>query len=1033
MASGHLDDIFARAAATAPNLYTINSARPFLYDLAALLLDRYAADPAGLADVIIFLPTRRAVRALQDAFLAAAGDAPKATLLPRIRTLGDIGEDDFLGVTDLPGLTDLPPAISPLERKLVLARFIYAKEQWQADDLGAKPSWASALTAAGELAALLDSFYTEQISFEKLQDLVPAHFASHWQVSLKFLDIVASQWPAYLEAQGQLDPSDYRRQLIDGLVSLWDKVQGGTPPDHPLIIAGSTGSMPAVARLMRLVASLPQGAVILPGLDLEMDDAAWQQIEDPHPQAGFRHLLQDWFDNWPRRDVAEWPSVAATPKGTGRQRLISLALRPAEATDDWLRLLDAFSATEDLQQATASLRIAELDDEADEALAIALAMRGVLSDPGKTAILVTPDRVLGRRVSARLHRWGIQLDDSAGVPFANTLRGNFLRLVAAWLEDVANPVNLLTLLKHPLCAVGYSAAELYQLVRQLDLSLRGMRPGEGFDGLRRKLEGGPEWDALEPDTEDPRQAEQQARWRNISPLIDRLEKIASDFQHADDSGHALLQAHIQCAEALATTDEEAGHTRLWAYEDGDAGATLMDSLLGQAALLPQVTKSDWAALFDALIAGTAVRLRGGTNPRLMILGPLEARLQQADLMILGGLNEGVWPDGSAIDPFLSRGMRQQLGLPSLERRIGLSAHDFAQAATAKEVLLTRAKRVSRSPAKPSRWLLRLQNILRAVDLLETADHSPYYHSLIQQIDRPEKVAPAAAPGPCPPVEARPTVFGVTAIEKLMRDPYSIFASRILKLRRLDPLDADLDLAVRGRFYHYLYARFAKDWPKKMPADPARELHQMAEELFERASMSPVLQAFWQAQLTESFNWFINFHGHTLSQGQPAVIEGKGAWQVDIAGREHALTARADRIDKQPDGLFIYDYKTGRVPSQKQGEFFSPQLQLTAIIAAHQGFDKTDDTRTAGYAFVKVLNRRGSAVLGTPDDTVLTGETAQASKEEALDGVLQLLAHYQEASTPYLSQPRAFYKDDYGDYDHLARRAEWAVASGEEGG
>ena len=1034
-----MQDIFSLQDKALPNVFTIASARSFLFDFASILLNHYKDDPIGLVDVRVFLPTRRVARGLEEAFLKAAGPNPKTTLLPIIRTLGDVVEDDLLHNPVISGgmgaEIDLLPPVSAMERRLVLAKYIFRKDHWQVDEMGRGPNWATALFVADELAGLLESFYTEQISFDQLPSLVPEYFADHWQVSLKFLEIVTQQWPAYLAQRQRLDPADYRRQLLDSLKKSWDPAMGGTLPDHPVIIAGSTGSMPAVARLMRHVAGLPKGAVILPGFEPGMDDVVWNNIEDPHPQAGFKHLLENYFENLPRRNILPWPSLAKKSTGSNRQKLLALALRPAEATGDWLHQLEQLSQEIDLPKTVQRLSIAEADDEADEALTISIAMRETLSIPGKTAILVTPDRVLGRRVSSRLQRWGIMLDDSAGVPFANTLRGNFLRLVADWVQDVADPVNLLALLKHPLCRVGFETSKCSAMVQQLDLSLRGFRPGEGFAGLRRKLEGGPEWDALEDAEASLNETTQNARWQIIRPLMDRLAEIADNFFQTivvqGETGCIFLAAHLRCAEQLCASDSENGASSLWAYEDGSAGAQLMGNLLEQDSLLPPATIETWPALFEGLIAGAAVRLRKGANPRLMILGPLEARLQQADLMILGGLNDGVWPDEAATDPFLSRGMRRQLGLPSPERKIGLAAHDFAQCAAAPEILLTRSKRKGRSPAKPSRWLVRLMNILRAKDLLKNVDKTSYYAALIQHLDRPEIVRPAAAPGPCPPVTSRPTTFGVTTIERLMRDPYSIFASHILGLRRLDPLDADLDFAMRGRFYHYLYARFTNVWDKEMPKQPEAVLAGYAQELFERANLSPVLQAFWQSQMEDSFQWFSNFHQMCLEAGVPVILEGKGSWKIDIKGQSHKLTARVDRIDQQGSGLFIYDYKTGHVPTIKQSDTFSPQLQLTALIAEQGGFTDIGVKPVTGFGFVKVLNRKGQAIFGKPDDTAMTGDEALESKQNAEKGVIALLQHYQEPSTPYLSQPRAFYLNIYGDYDHLARRAEWAIGAGDD--
>lgn len=1022
-------------------VFTMAPYRPFLIDLARALLSKYADQPTDLAQVMVFLPTRRAARALGEAFLTVAGAAPAATLLPRIRTLGDLGDDDFLadsmaGVSAEQGqpFADLAPAISSLERRLILARFIHRHKQWLDKMGGASARWSVALHAADELASMLDSFYTEQISFEELAALVPEQFSQHWQNSLKFLKIITEEWPDYLAARDCLDPADHRRLLIDRLSASWCPEQGGRPPRHPVLIAGSTGSMPAVARLMRLVANLPQGAVLLPGLDCTLDDAAWQEIEDPHPQAGLKCLLEKYFEDLPRSAVPAWPTLEeGVVQADYRSELLSLALRPAKATDDWhLQVQEAQTV---LKSAVEGLSLVEAMDEASEAQIIALAMREALEVPGKRSILVTPDRGLARRVSARLERWGIRLDDSAGVPFANSLRGNFLRLVATWLADVSDPVGLLCLLKHPLCRAGMGGSEFAVCVQALDLSLRGLRPGPGFDGLRAHLTTGSAWDALclrgqDEELPDRRAQENAARWKLLSPLIDRLEEIAAPFLLSGVTMKALLAGHIAAAEKLCAGGREGGAARLWAYEDGEVGAALMARLDEQIDLLPEIEKGEYSDVFESLIAGVPVRLRGGSHPRLLILGPLEARLQQADLIILGGLNERIWPDDSKADAFLSRPMRAQLGLPSHQRRVGLSAHDFAQNASAVEVLLTRAKRVGRSPTKPSRWVVRLKNILKKAQLLDALDQTQRYETWAKAMDAPEKMQLINPPAPCPPAAARPRHLPVTAIEKLLRDPYAIFASRILKLYPLDELDIDPSYAIRGRFYHSVFAQFAYDYAQEMPTSPVTILHKRADQLFERTRLNGSVQAFWRARMAVSFEWFVRFHAQMMQVGHAKVVEGKGRWAFPLGGENFTLEARADRIDLCPDGAFIIDYKTGAIPTGRQDKTFVPQLPLTALIVAENGFADLLTQDVAGYAYIKVLNRKdGDDLRG--DNMWVDGATVRDAMADTKASLMHLLQHYANPSTPYLSQPRPFYRDDYGTYDDLARRGEWLTEMEDE--
>ena len=1022
----------AELTSPTPALYTIAPGRGFLDDLAGTLLASHKGDPAGLADVTVFLPTRRAARALADAFLRAAGPSPAATLLPHIRTLGDLGEDEALDT--MPEAMDLPPPIEAASRRLTLARLVFQRQQAEAaGEHAPAASWTTALSAADELCGLLDSFYTEEVSFDALADLVPERFADHWQRSLDFLKIVTETWPSYLSATGHLDPAEHRRRTIDALAAAWNPAADGTPPRGPVIIAGSTGSMPAVARLMALVATLPQGAVILPGLDTSLDAAAWGQIDDPHPQAGLKLLLERHFPTVTPADIPAWPAPDSDDPMTERRGLLTLALRPAEATGDWLEQLEKMGNAH-VAAASKGLSLVEAPDEEAEAQAIAIALREVLETPERTAVLVTPDRQLARRVSARLARWGIALDDSAGVPFANTPRGNFLRLVAAWLEAPHDPLSLMAMLKHPLCRAGLPASDYYPAVTAMDFALRGQPPGTRFDALIDRLRHAADWDALSmaEDNDEPVHAPGNAPadgryWPIIEPLADRLSPLAGTLEEAGPSLQGRLSAHLEVAQILASRDDLPGEDILWSREDGEAGATLTGRLLTALADLPSANETSYTDVFTALIAGTPVRPRGGAHPRLRILGPLEARLQRADLVILGGLNEGVWPDEQSGDPFLSRPMRRALGLPSPERQVGLAAHDFAQLAAAPAVLLTRARRAGRAPARPSRWIVRLKNVLLATGLIDTVDETPRLMGWASAIDHAGPPQPARAPKPCPPLEDRPTHLSVTAVEKLLRDPYGIYARYILGLKKLEPLSRDINNALKGRFYHHLFARFVLEHRDTLPDNPVRVLTSYADELFDRAGLAPAVRAFWHTRMADSFDWFAGWEAARRAEGTPAVIEGHGSTLIDAGDLGVTLTARADRIDRLHHGsTMIYDYKTGTVPTVKQAATFSPQLQLTGLILERGGFNALEETRLGGFGFIKVLNRKGDK-----DDTVVIGDEAREKMVEAEEGLVELLSWFSDPDTPYLSQPRPFYRNDYGDFDHLARRGEWAVSGGDD--
>jgi ATP-dependent helicase/nuclease subunit B len=981
----------------APKVFAVRQGVAVVDAVAHELLRRHGDDPLALARVTVLLPTRRGCRSLREAFLRLAGGRP--ILLPRIAPIGDLDADDALtpGASDMPepaAAAELPPAIPDLRRKLLLARLILAKDR---PSVG--PDQAAWL--AGDLARLLDQLQTERLSFDGFDGLVPGDLAEHWQQTLEFLRIVRERWPDLLSAEAALDPAERRNLALEAQAAAW----AAAPPADPVIAAGSTGSIPATAGLLAAIAGLPAGAVVLPGLDRELDDESWDALDDGHPQFAMARLLARL--GLDRRAVADWPLPPAEGPRPDRRRLVRETMRPPATTEAW-------RAVDDLGPlATAGLTRIDCPTPREEAGVAALLMREALEVPGKTVALVTPDRGLARRVAAELRRWHLQVDDSAGRPLADTAVGGYLRLAAACALEQAAPVALLSLLKHPLAAGGRRLGAFRREVRALERAvLRGPRPAPGFAGLKAALL------ALARDGEGA-----GATCARLTAWLTGIERLAGGFfarVGTEASLADLLHAHIGFAEALAATDEAPGAERLWRHDDGEAAAALVDELRDAAADFPVVAAGRWPALFEALMAGRAVRPAWGDHPRLFVWGPLEARLQQADRLILGGLNEGVWPPDPAADPWLSRPMRAALGLPPPERRIGLSAHDFAQALAAPEVFLTRAARVEGAPTVPSRWLQRLDAVLDAAGE-RLAAGEPYLHWQ-QRLDRPAAVTPCGPPAPRPPPAARPRGLSVTEIGTWMTDPYAIYARRVLRLEKLDPIDADPGAAERGMIVHDALKAFFDECLHGLPPEPLERLMLAGAEAFARIDAFPGVRVFWWSRFQRIAQWIVAEEMRREGHARP--IAGEVPGRLELAGRAgpFALRARADRVDRLTGGgLAIVDYKTGGVPSGKEVERgFAPQLPLEAAIARAGGFEGVPAAPVEELAFWRLGG-------GDPPGEAKSLKEPATLVEQALDGLKRLIDEFDDPATAYLSQPRAGRPPRFTDYAHLARVEEWAVA------
>lgn len=981
-----------------PAIYTIPPRLSFVDSLAATLIESHESDPAALSDALILVPTRRATRALRDAFLRAGGGG--ALLLPRIRALGDSDEEELIMASPTAmaaGDFNLPPAISPLRRQLLLTQLIM---RWRRS--GARgPDWdaAQAAALALELARLIDQVQTEGLAFDRLAGLVPATYAEHWRITVDFLTIVSVHWPRILADEGLMDPVERRNRLVDLQLDLWRR----QPPRELVIAAGSTGSIPATARLLSAIARINSGAVVLPGLDLGMDEESWDAIEAAHPQSGMKQLLDRMAAS--RDDVSPWPeagNAAATTAGGGggREAIISEALLPAQTTDSWSRMgaIDP--------EAIRGLARIDAPGPRQEAALIALMMREALETPGRTAALVTPDRRLARRVATEIRRWDIEIDDSAGMALAETNPGAYFRLLAVMIREKAAPVPLLAFLKHPLAAGGLSPETFATRVRRLEIMLlRGPRPAPGLKGLRL---------ALAKVTDD---GEFTGWLEGLTQLLGPLE--TSQGKSAISLGD-LVRHHVIAAEQIATSDRQGGAARLWAGEAGETLARFIGGLLDAADCLPQIDGASYPALVDRLMEGEVVRPRFGKHPRLNIWGPLEARMQRADLLILGALNEGTWPAEAEAGPWLSRPMRVDFGLQPPERRIGLSAHDFAQAANAPNVVLTRSEKVDGTPTVPSRWLERLENLIG-----DTSPGSRDWLHWVDRIDDPGALEPVKPPCPRPPVAARPSKLSVTQIETWMCDPYALFARHILKLRPLDAIDADPGAAEQGSFIHKALDAFMRAHPDQLPGDALGHLLECGRKAFGEALDRPSVWSFWWPRFERVAAWFVANEMVSRDQARTVGTEISGALDLVVQGRTFTLTAKADRIDRLTDGgLCIIDYKTGSIPSGKRlVAGFSPQLPLEAFMAEDGAFPGIDAGSTIDrLAFWHLTGRQPAAEIKT------VREDPSELAARARDGLERLIRIFDDPRTPYLSNPSPAHAG-YGEYDHLARLREWSSASG----
>ena len=929
--------------------------------------------PEALARAELIVNTSRMARRVRSLF-----DTGPAMLLPRMLLLTDLAQRATLD--------GLPPALPPLRRRLELSQLI-AKLLDAQPDLASR---ASLYDLSDSLAALIDEMQGEGVSTDTIRTLDVSDMSGHWARAQAFIGI-ADEFTGLHE--GAMDAQARQRQVVLNLIEQWQD----SPPQHPVILAGSTGSRGTTLMLMQAIARLPQGAVVLPGFDFDQPEHVWSGLDDPlisedHPQYRFHKLMKD-LELSPG-DVQPWTDTP--PVSPERNRLVSLALRPAPVTDAWMSEGPLLTG---LGKATENVTLIEAPSPRAEALAIALRLRQAAED-GQTAALITPDRMLTRQVSAALDRWDILPDDSAGQPLQLSPPGRFLRHVAGLFCKPLACDSLLTLLKHPLTHDGADRGDHLRQTRELELSLRRNGPpfpdAAAFAGFENGRDLTPGWTA----------------W------------LSACFADQEIAGTLPLTGWVErlrgLAERIAAGSQAEGAGTLWDKKAGQAALACIENLEAEAPYGGEMSARDFADLLGALLSQGEVRDRDAPYGSIMIWGTLEARVQGADLVILGGLNEGSWPEAASPDPWLNRQLRNQAGLLLPERRIGLSAHDFQQAIAAPEVWLTRAERSEEADTVPSRWLNRLTNLLSGLPdqggraSLETMRaKGRQWLGWAEALEEPTPLPQYPRPSPCPPVAARPRRLTITEIPRLIRDPYAIYAKHVLRLKPLNPLVQEPDALLRGIVVHEVFEHFIKE----AQADPSllttSHLIGKTRELLEIHVPWPVARILWHSRIRKIAGDFVLAEQERQARAKPVAFEAKGSARLDPL--DFTIACRADRIDMDDRGfLHLYDYKTGTPPSETQQKKFEKQLLIEAAMAEEGAFDDLGAAEVARALFIGLGSKLSEVRAPLEDEP----------PAKIWDELRTLIGAYFEPDQGYSSR-RMVHRDDIaGDYDHLARYGEW---------
>ncbi len=983
------------------NVFNISPRYPFLDVLARYVIETAKEQNLNIANDLILLPTRRACRHLKEIFLLLSEN--KATLIPTILPLGDIDENGFAFLDyDTINLDEnLPKPITTIERNLILSKLVKQKMS----DISEEQAYSLAV----DLAHLMDTVEMEELSFDNLKNIVPDKYSKHWQETLEFLKIITENYPLILKEQNLLNPVDYKVKLIKQQINLWKSF----PPKGRIFAAGSTGSLVPISYMLKYIASIDNGYLILPGLDKNISDSDFDFLTSDypnsnqnHPQYGLLKLIKGL-----NLKINEVPNLPLYKKDydvvdVDREKLSSCIMISSDMNSNWQNLSFKENVLENVTEI-------ELQNEADEVFAISSLLRKSIEE-NKKALLITPDRKIAKSVASKLKSWNIIVDDSAGIPASDTITGNYIILILKMIYDNFSPYSLLAVLKHKYTHLGYNKNELNNIINSLENNV--LCGKFGIDNLDRMLS----YEQCPIDVE--------ILLNKIKALCSEYISLMSDIDKY--SIYDLFIKHLKLVENFVSGPNIDFNEILWS---SDIHIELSKELKSFIAALKEIKNKEYSISIDEMTASAYfifisnyllslnLRITNGIHPNIAIMNSIEARLIDADLYIMAGLNEDTFPAVISDDPWMNRPMKAEFKLPLPERKIGLSSHDFVEFFCKKNVVMTHSQKVKGVNTITSRWLTKLSAIVEIAKIKWDNSLSQEVLYWIKNFETKVIGNRCKQPSPCPPIEARPKELSATWIEKWYRDPYIIFANKILGLEKIKDINPTIGGAEFGDIIHNAVQKF-----KECNFSTEEELLNLM--VKESLSIMSINQNdFWLQRFKSIAKSFIQFEKKYKNDVKLSILENEGKYKISD---NFTIKAKADRIDVLNNNTCaVYDYKTGTIPYKKSVlTGYSPQLLIEALIIENGGYVSIGSKKVSKIAYLALKNKESDnkeIIFSEYDDKPLSEMIADTN-----NNLKDMINKFYNKENPasYISHPNPNKVGDlikkYSEYEHLARIKEW---------
>jgi ATP-dependent helicase/nuclease subunit B len=935
------------------------------------------------------MPNRRSANALRTVFLEEIESGSR--ILPSIEAIGDLDEKAIVlsGVDSDSLLEYLKSQKTSLEigYRLLLLRETMLNYSHS--------SIEQAMGLSKELDVFLRDIENYEIDFSKLDNLVGEDLAIHWQQILDFLKNFGTRWQDLLNKHNIA--STYGNRVSS--VRFYEKILKKVGLKNPLLMVGNFEPSESTLNLMKTLLKCDNAYLIFKGLENVMTAEECQSIDETHSHFLSEKTLEKLALD--KRSMVNLRYPEYKTIGNDSLQSLYISMLPPELTYRWQNN-DKICELKHIQY----IECREIHDELN---LIMVYLLDHIAKNGLKNIALVANQELSQRLELLLSYWNIPFNNNYGKKFILHGVVRYLMLIVEVYNENYRANKLLSLLKNNFTRFGYDREKLLKNIQLFEEYI---------------LHNGVNRNGMESYRVNLRSVENEQTREDLTEFFDRIESYFAILDGKNLPLEKLVQNHLQLAEKLAGSVENDGADILWhSEESGEKVRELFyGELLLQSKYFGNSNIADYEYILNFLISERSYSDDYSLYPAVNITSVQEAQLINYDLVIIANLNDGANPMNTPPDPWMSRKMRIDLGLPPRETEIGKSYFNLIQLVAQKKVLLTRSRNVDGTPSIKSRFLQRLETMLHCNGLGLATNEAivrgfQKYHSFEYNL---ENNIYKVRPQPKPPVNLRPRNLSATNIDLLNLNPYDIYVKKILALKKTNPLEKENIHARVGIILHSIFERYSRDYEKYRRSGSGALALLVKDTLDHSFANDQLLTELYYDRVLETTRYFIELDERSRKENYSITLED---WnECDLgAGKNFFLSARIDRMEKLNNSMRIIDYKTGTAPS-KTDIICGWRLQLPVEALILSKSRPGIDIESLQYWLVKQKNCKvteindGEKMRGT-NNIILIRELVKKTEEF----VMKLVDLFDNEFTGYTATNR---NSHYSDFNHLSRLEEW---------